>query len=76
MRTHVHIHTQALGDANYTHAASQEVAEKWFTLSSLLLNGGLLGGGAHLFSFADIPCRRGIANDGWECIRRLCVYVK
>ncbi len=48
MRTHVHIHTQALG-ANYTHAASQEVAEKWFTLSSLLLNGGLLGGG-HTFS--------------------------
>lgn len=62
MRTHVHIHTQARGDANYTHAASQEVAAKWFTLSSLLLNRE--GGGAHLFSFADIPCRRGIANDG------------
>lgn len=53
MRTHVHIHTQACGDADYTHAASQEVAAKWFTLSSLLLNRE--GGGEHLFSFADIP---------------------
>lgn len=53
MRTHVHIHTQALGDANYTHAASQEVAAKWFTLSSLLLN-VVRGGEGHTCSHLPI----------------------
>lgn len=38
MRTHVHIHTWAHIDAKYTHAAFQEVAAKWFVLSSILLN--------------------------------------